>query len=228
MRQFLISAVILLIINLKVVFSTLPNQRPDYDKRTYHSTAIDNLIDQLTPYFASADIATIFSNCLPNTLDTTVSYATPNPSTVDPSTLDSFVITGDIDALWLRDSMNQVIPYIPYATNDTSLQYLLEGLINRQGNSVLIDPFANAFNYDATKGKGHQSDIRTPPMTAPVFEGKYEIDSIAAFLKLSYWYYYYVGDEALIRFANKNWLSAVQTVLNTGKILSLHNIDVLI
>jgi meiotically up-regulated gene 157 (Mug157) protein len=193
----------------------LPDQRPTYDKRTYHSAAIDNLIDQLKPLFADPDVATIFSNSLPNTLDTTVSYATPNPSQVFHIQLDSFVITGDIDALWLRDSMNQVIPYIPYSAEDTELQYLLEGLINRHAKSVLIDPFANSFNFNAS-GAGWQSDQRTPRMTPSVYEGKYEIDSLAAFLKLSYWYWFYSGDEALVRFADHNWLSAAQTLLSTG------------
>jgi meiotically up-regulated gene 157 (Mug157) protein len=199
-----------------ILASSLPDQRPAYEKRTYHSSAIDDLIAQLKPLFANEDVATIFSNSLPNTLDTTVSYATPNPENVAHDLWDSFVITGDIDALWLRDSMNQVIPYIPYAKEDSSLQYLLEGLINRHAKSVLIDPFANAFNFNASR-EGHKSDIRTPPMTPSVFEGKYEIDSLAAFLKLSYWYWYYAGDEALLRFADSTWLSSVQTLLKTGK-----------
>lgn len=199
-----------------VVSATLPDQRPSYEKRTFHSSAIDSLIEQLKPLLKSDDLATVFSNCLPNTLDTTVSYYTPNPTEVSHNNLDSFVITGDIDALWLRDSMNQVIPYIPYAPEDTGLQYLLEGLINRHANSVLIDPFANSFNFNAS-GAGAQSDIRKPPMTPSVFEGKYEIDSLAAFLKLSYWYWFYLGDVALSRFADNNWLSAVQTLLDTGK-----------
>lgn len=240
MRQFFVFSAVIVLICIQIVsgqvdklinFSdtimrntnaTLPDQRPTYEKRTFHSTVIDNLISELTPLFADPNLATVFANCLPNTLDTTVSYTTENPETVqDHTTLDSFIITGDINALWLRDSMNQVIPYIPYASNDTALQYLLEGLINRHGKSILIDPFANAFNFDDTKGKGHQTDIRKPPMTSSVFEGKYEIDSLGAFLKLSYWYWYYTGDEALLRFADKNWLTAVQTLLTTGKVIIL-------
>eukprot|EP01031_Cornospumella_fuschlensis_P053209 gene53209-64992_t len=131
------------LLHVNFAHATLPDQRPAYDKRTFHSKAIDDLISNLVPLFNDADIATIFQNCLPNTLDTTVSYTTPNPETTSPDSLDSFVITGDIDALWLRDSMNQVLPYIPYASEDTSLQYLVEGLINRHAKSVLIDPFAN-------------------------------------------------------------------------------------
>ncbi len=141
----------------------------------------------------------MFQNCLPNTLDTTVLYATTSP------TLDSFIITGYIEALWLRDSANQVIPYIPYAKGDEHLSQLLEGLIDRHARSVLIDPFANSFNYNAS-GEGHQDDIRKPRMTPAVFEGKYEIDSLGAFLKLSYWYWSYTGSTS---FMNDNWFSAV-------------------
>lgn len=193
----------------------LPDQRPAYEKRTFHSTVIDNLISQLQPFFRNANMGTLFGNCLPNTLDTTVYSYTQNPTDVSQSELDTFVITGDIDALWLRDSMNQVLPYVPYSTSDSSLQYLFEGLINRHAKSVLIDPFANAFNFNAS-GAGHQNDQRTPPMSRSVFEGKYEIDSLAAFLKLSYWYQRYNADNgALQRFADDRWLSAVDTLLTT-------------
>jgi meiotically up-regulated gene 157 (Mug157) protein len=44
---------------------------------------------------------------------------------------DTFIITGDIFALWLRDSTNQVLPYIPFATKDPNLQNMIKGLINR-------------------------------------------------------------------------------------------------
>jgi uncharacterized protein len=192
--------------------STLPDARPAVDDRTYTSESIDNLISTLTPLFIDPDIAALFSNCLPNTLDTTVFYS--GPSDVDSTVKDSFVITGDIAAMWLRDSTNQVVPYIPYAPKDAALQSLLEGLINRQARSVLLDPFANSFNYNAS-GEGHQDDSRTPPMTASVFEGKYEIDSLGAFLKLSYWYWSYMGDSVLSIYESETWQSAVEALLNT-------------
>jgi len=84
-------------------------------------------------------------------------------------------------------------------------------LIDRQARSVLIDSFANAFNYNAS-GEGHQDDIRKPPMTPSVFEGKYEIDSLGAFLKLSYWYYAYTNSTT---FMNSNWYDAVSTTIST-------------
>jgi hypothetical protein len=214
-----------LVISLLIVGSlatTLPDTRPVYEKRSFHSSAIDNLIEKLKPLFNDENLATLFSNTLPNTLDTTVHYVTPNPEGSSTSELDSFVITGDINALWLRDSMNQVLPYVPYVREDKNLQYLFQGLINRHAKSVLIDPFANAFNFNAS-GDGHQMDIRTPPMKRSVFEGKYEIDSLCAFLKLSYWYWHFMGKEALTQFADDSWLRAVNQALDTIQIMQNDN-----
>lgn len=195
---------------------TLPAVRPPVEDRTFQSTAIDNLINTVAPLFADPNLGTLFSNCLPNTLDTTVYYYTSAETlnTTD-ATLDTFIITGDIEAMWLRDSTNQVLPYIPYGPSDPDLQLMLEGLIARQAHSVHIDPFANAFNFNAS-GEGHQSDQRTPPMGPAVFEGKYEIDSLNAFLKVSYWHWRYSGDDALVRFATPYWLQAVGDLLDTG------------
>ena len=197
---------------------TLSTVRPPVADRTFQSPAIDGLINTLVPLFANTNLATLLTNCLPNTLDTTVYYH----SSLNES-LDSFIITGDIEAMWLRDSTNQVLPYIPYAPFDEDLKVMLEGLIARQARSVLIDSFANAFNFNAS-GEGHQSDQRTPPMGPAVFEGKYEIDSLCAFLKLSYWHFRYSGDEALERFATPQWLAAVSQLLDTGTRSSSHSL----
>jgi meiotically up-regulated gene 157 (Mug157) protein len=193
--------------------SSLPDVRPSLEARTFTSPAINNLITNLTPYFADPDIAQLFSNCLPNTLDTTVYYhGVAEDGTND---LDSFVITGDIEALWLRDSANQVIPYVPYASEDSDLSAMITGLINRQAKSILINPFANSFNYNAS-GAGAQTDYTIPRMTPTVFENKYEIDSISAFLKLSYWHWQYSGDTVLTStLSSSTWLSAAEAVVNT-------------
>lgn len=82
-----------------------------------------------------------------------------------------------------------------------------------QARSVIIDPFANAFNFNASRA-GHQSDIRTPKMTAAVFEGKYEIDSLCAFLKLSYWYWRSASD-AIPTFLTDTWMKAIESTLAT-------------
>jgi len=105
----------------------------------------------------------LFTNTFPNTLDTTVGYH-------DAS--DSFIITGDIDAMWLRDSCNQVLPYLPFIKSDDSLDMLLSNLVMRMSRSVLIDSYANAFNFDGSEISEHASDERIPMMSNFTFEGK--------------------------------------------------------
>lgn len=148
----MISAFLLFGTLIGSAFGEIPFGRPPAGDRTYTSKAIDGLIAKLSPLLIDTNISTLFENTLPNSLDTTILYHTEDP-------LDSFVITGDIEALWLRDSANQLIPYVPYAPGDASLMSLFEGLIARHARSVLIDPFANAFNYNAS-GDGWQSDSR--------------------------------------------------------------------
>lgn len=201
---------------------TLPDARPELADRTFQSTAIDSLINTLVPLMKNPDLGVLLSNCLPSTLDTTVSYHTPMEEAANGADLDSFIITGDINALWLRDSANQVIPYLPYGPIDQSLVYLFEGLIARQANSINIDPFCNSFNFNAS-GDGHQYDSVKPAMTKAVFECKYEIDSPSAFLKLSFWHWRYSGDEALVRFANEAWKEAIKGVLDTIEIMQVNS-----
>jgi hypothetical protein len=74
-------------------------RRPLPINRKFNSTAINNIIEEYKPRFRNPNISHLFENCLPNTLDTTAEH--------DPDKLDSFVITGDIHAMWLRDSTNR-------------------------------------------------------------------------------------------------------------------------
>lgn len=216
-NSFLVFSTLCLIIDKASAFI---NERPPIEKRTYTSKTINDLIEKLSPLFQDADLAILFGNTFPNTLDTTVYYSGKASTNIDGD-LDSFIITGDIDALWLRDSANQVVPYLPYLAKDNDLQALVKGLISRHARSVTIDSFANSFNFN-NSGEGHQSDMRKPPMTKGVFEGKYEIDSLCAFFKLSYWYYYFMGEVNSVNdFVTTSWLNAankavvtIQTMIN--------------
>eukprot|EP01112_Ceratiomyxa_fruticulosa_P012174 TRINITY_DN335_c0_g2_i5.p1 TRINITY_DN335_c0_g2~~TRINITY_DN335_c0_g2_i5.p1 ORF type:complete len:474 (-),score=85.65 TRINITY_DN335_c0_g2_i5:187-1608(-) len=191
----------------------ITNQRPPIDRRMFVSPAIDNLIDQISAKMVDQDLATIFQNCYPNTLDTTVTHFVPKGEDGLP---DTFVITGDIQAMWLRDSTNQVIVYMPYAKQDPNLQTMLLGVVYRQAKSILIDSYANAFNLDNTTQSPWMSDRRIPPMTLPLHEGKYELDSLCAFLKLSYSYWNETQDPS--PFQNLIWQTAVQKAVNTIQI----------
>ena len=189
---------------------SLPHIRPPPSQRKFNSTAVNSLIATYTSQMIDPDLATLFENCLPCTLDTTVGYFTPRNASSVP---DTYVITGDIDAQWLRDSTNQVLPYIALAANDTQLTDLICGLIKRQSRDITHDPYANSFNFDNTGGP-HQDDNRRPAMTPLVFEGKYELDSLAAALKLAYYYYRDTQDMTCLT-EDSVWLDAVSAILAT-------------
>lgn len=118
-------------------------------------------------------IKKMFIQCFMSTFETTVQ--------LDGD--DCFVITGDIPAMWLRDSSAQVNHYIPFAKNCEEAHKVISGLINRQTDCILADAYANAFNREAN-GKGHQKD--KTEMTPYVWERKYEIDSLCYPVKLAY------------------------------------------
>lgn len=148
--------------------------------------AIDKFIAEVQGKLANApQLAEMFARCYPNTLETTVELL------ADGST---FVVTGDIPAMWLRDSSAQVNPYIGLAQDDPNLQRLLRGLIQRQARYILIDAYANSFNREEN-GHGHTSD--QPPAGPWVWERKYELDSLCYPVKLCYTYWQATGDTSV-------------------------------
>ena len=118
----------------------------------------------------------MFEKCFLNTLETTVQALGEG---------DTFVITGDIEAMWLRDSTAQVLHYIRFA-DEPAVAGLIEGLIARQMKCVLIDPYANAFNV-TDNGRSWTED--EPKQSPWVWERKYEIDSLCYPLMLAWRYY---------------------------------------
>jgi uncharacterized protein len=145
------------------------------------------------------EIAPIFRQCYVNTLETTVELLE------DETT---FIITGDIPAMWLRDSTAQIRPYLPFVTQDVDLQRVIKGLIHRQMKYILIDPYANAFNKDSN-GNGHQSDHT---MQNPwLWERKYEVDSLCYPVQLCYEYYAATGDQSIF---DQNTLKAFRLILD--------------
>ncbi|GIO56222.1 glycosyl hydrolase [Paenibacillus cineris] len=116
----------------------------------------------------------IFQNAIRNTWGTTLKRMEDGTT---------FVITGDIPAMWLRDSAAQVRPFLVLAKEDPEAADMIEGLVRRQLDSILLDTYANAFNEEAN-GRGHQAD--ETEMTPWIWERKYEIDSLCYPLQLSY------------------------------------------
>ncbi len=148
----------------------------------------------------------MFGNCFPNTLDTTVRFEMKNGKP------DTSVYTGDIHAMWMRDSGAQVWPYVQLADKDKDLQQMLAGTILRQFNSIVLDPYANAF-YTDTNEVGHWKDDITD-MKPGVHERKWEIDSHCYPIRLAYQYWKTTGDTSVFQ---EEWLNAITHILATLK-----------
>ncbi|MGH2623299.1 MAG: glycoside hydrolase family 125 protein, partial [Sphingobacterium sp.] len=122
----------------------------------------------------------------------------------------TYVITGDIDAMWLRDSGAQVWPYIGFINKDKKLKNLILGLINKQSECINIDPYANAFYNDPTK-KGEWFSDHTD-MKAGMHERKWEIDSLCYPIRLAYRYWKETNDSTPF---DDIWVSAQEKTLQT-------------
>lgn len=170
-------------------FATMPGfpvVRVKAGKRNFSSKAVDSAIAEFKAKVKNIELAWLFENCFPNTLDTTVFYAETNGKP------DTYVITGDIDAMWLRDSSAQVWPYLQFARQDKPLAKLIAGIISRQTRCILKDPYANAFYKDDTK-IGEWKNDRTD-MKPGVHERKWELDSLCYPIRLAYHYWKNTGD----------------------------------
>lgn len=180
------------------------SQRPAEKDRLFRSEAVEKKIEEVQGLLTNPRLAWMFANCFPNTLDTTVHY-----SEDEDGTPDTFVYTGDIHAMWLRDSGAQVWPYIQLADEDEALRRMIAGVINRQFSLINIDPYANAFNNGPTGGEW-MSDITD--MNPNVHERKWEIDSHCYPVRLAYEYWKKTGDESVF---GDTWVTAMKNILKT-------------
>ncbi|HEY1901418.1 MAG TPA: glycoside hydrolase family 125 protein [Terracidiphilus sp.] len=166
----------------------LPHSRPSKSDRHFTSAAVEALIPRIQRGIADPALSTIFENCFPNTLDTTVF-----PGTFEGHP-DTYIVTGDIDAMWLRDSSAQVWPYVPLASQDAKLRELLEGVIRRQARMILLDPYANAFMRDPSAAPLKWAVNDLTDHHPGVAERKWEIDSLCYPIRLAYGYWRATGD----------------------------------
>jgi meiotically up-regulated gene 157 (Mug157) protein len=181
---------------------TMECKRPALSARCFTSPAVEDLIKEIDSGIADRELAWLFTNCFPNTLDTTVFFRRDEEENPD-----TYVITGDIEAMWLRDSAAQVWPYLPLAGKDEILRAMIAGVVRRQARSVLLDPYANAFYRDPVFGYWKEDQTEMKP---GVHERKWELDSLAYFFRISCGYWSSTGDLSPF---DESWGEAVQKVL---------------
>ncbi len=164
---------------------------------------MQKLIQHVKEFFPEDEkLQHMFEQCFVNTYTTTLKKQEDGKT---------FVITGDIPAMWLRDSAAQVRPYLLAAEEDEEMASLLEGVIRQQFDFILHDPYANAFNQTAN-GKGHQTDLTN--MTPHIWERKYEIDSLCYPIQLAYLFWKSTGRTTLI---NDTFKQVMETIIHVWR-----------
>lgn len=164
--------------------------------------AYENLykkLDMMAEKITDERVREMFRKCYLNTLETTVKFDDEG---------NVFVITGDIEAMWLRDSSVQVSHYVRAAEDDNDAKALVKSLLERQFKLICLDPYANAFNESAN-GRGHDDDTMKLDI---VWERKYEIDSLIYPLWLLNRYYENTGDKEIF---GEKFFEAYKVILDT-------------
>ncbi len=180
-----------------------PVVRTPPGKRNFTDDSVEAVIRRVKEKCADKELGWLFENCFPNTLDTTVDYS------FSGGKHDTFVITGDIDAMWLRDSTAQVWPYLPLCRQSEKLKNLLAGVVNRQVDCINYDPYANAFYKSAKAGEWAGDHTEMKP---GIHERKWEIDSLCYPVRLSYHLWKETGD---VEIFTAEWLQAARNIYKT-------------
>jgi meiotically up-regulated gene 157 (Mug157) protein len=208
-RVLLQGAAATLALSTRAWAEDLPHARPPRADRHFTSQAVEDVIAQVGKKIPDPALATIFENCYPNTLDTTVF-----PGTFEGKP-DTYVVTGDIDAMWLRDSSAQLWPYLPLAKKDPQLRSLLEGAVRRQARMVTIDPYANAFMRDSSSPPLSWAVQDKTTHVPGVGERKWEVDSLCYTIRLAHGYWAQTGDTSPF---DAQWKEAAWTIVRTFRV----------
>ncbi|KAI1173414.1 glycoside hydrolase family 125 protein [Nemania sp. FL0916] len=199
----------------------LSYQRPDPACRTFNSTAVEAAIARMQNLTTDPDLFRLFENTYANTLDTAIKWRGVAANNSDEEL--AFIITGDIDAMWIRDSANQVAPYRSVLTSrDDELASVFRGAINMQARFLVLSPYCNAFLPPPESGLPINPNTAVYSVTPPydhnvVFTCNFELDDFGAFLQLSHDYYETTGDVDF--FGRFQWTAAVQSILEAADAL---------
>ena len=164
--------------------------------------ATQPVFDRLTA-LGRNKLAQMYRACFRSTWDTTLQRA---DGTV-------FLVTGDIPAMWLRDSSAQVYHYVPHAGKYREVSEAILGLLERQFRYIILDPYANAFNREANDHRSHLDDTSWTEEARPwIWERKYEVDSLCYPVRLAYHFWKTTGSAA---WCGDSFLQAAKQILST-------------
>ena len=152
--------------------------------------------------------AEIFQNCYLDTLANTTTL-------LDDGT--TFLITGDIPAMWLRDSSAQVMHYLPLVPKDREVSRIIGGLVRRQAMYVNLDPYANAFNREPDDSGWKDDLTERNPWD---WERKYEVDSLCYPILLAYRYWKAGGETQVF---DESFFGALRKTLAVWKTEQHHD-----
>lgn len=181
------------------------DKRPAAPDRLFRSEAVEAEIERVCGLLTNERLRWMFANCFPNTLDTTV-----HPGEDEEGKPDTYVHTGDIAAMWLRDSGAQVWPYVGLCDRDEPLRRMIAGVVRRQMKLICADPYANGFNVGPAAGPHDATD--RPAAGPMVFERKWELDSHCYPIRLAHEYWRVTGDTSVF---DRHWRAAMRKVLAT-------------
>ncbi|KAJ2972071.1 hypothetical protein NUW58_g9260 [Xylaria curta] len=200
---------------------TLSYQRPEPGCRTFNSTVVEDAILRMKNLTTDPDLFRLFENTYPNTIDTAIKWRGFAANNTKEEL--AFIITGDIDAMWIRDSANQVAPYRSVLkSKDDDIASIFRGAINLQARYLIISPYCNAFLPPPEAELHPQPNGAMYSVTPPydrniVFTCNFELDDFGAFLQLSHDYYTRTGDVDF--FGKFQWINAVQSILSASEAL---------
>ncbi|EKG18942.1 hypothetical protein MPH_03826 [Macrophomina phaseolina MS6] len=197
----------------------LSYQRPAPSCRTFNSSAVEDVIGRMQSVIIDPDLFRLFENAYPNTLDTAIKWKgfAANNSEEDLC----FIITGDINAMWIRDSANQLQSYRSILNSSSDdIASLYRGVINLQARYLNTSPYCNSFLAPPESPippdiNGAIYNVRPPYDNRIVFTCNFELDSFAALLQISHDYHTATNDTAF--FGKFQWIPAVQTILTVAR-----------
>ncbi|KAL1837528.1 hypothetical protein VTJ49DRAFT_3673 [Mycothermus thermophilus] len=208
-----------------------PYVRPPPECRKFRLPSLEALIERMRKVIRDPDLFRLFENSYPNTLDTMIKWRghaiKKDPDTGKETKTDeelTYIITGDIDAMWLRDSASQIYSYLPLlepSQDPDSLASLWRGVINAHARYIIISPYCHSFQPPhesgippTHNGAYHQNNPNPPYNPKLVFDCKWELDSLASFLQISTAYHKRTGD--LDFFGKYSWVDAVAAAVDAS------------